>query len=318
MNVDAPLLDIPEAPVPPGGEADWFKGAGGARMRGAIFTPPGKTRGTVVLSPGRSEVIEKYYEVITELMDRGFVVVAHDWRGQGLSHRLLPDRLKGHAVGFADFVADYGALIDHFADRMPQPWLAMGHSMGGCLTTLALAQGQAGRFTLAFLSAPMMGLLTPGRPKAPTRALAWLMARLQGANYILNQPGDPHGSPFDGNILTHDAGRYARTLAQLAACPEMRLGAGTWSWLDFAFTASAWLKTAPQVAAIDIPVLVLGAGLEALVDNEDQKLIVARMPKGEWRKVPGAYHELFQETDDIRAQVWAAFDGFVDPLIPKV
>jgi lysophospholipase len=162
-----------------------------------------------------------------------------------------------------------------------------------------------------------MGLLTPGRPKGPTRALAWLMARLQGANYILNQPGDPHGSAFEGNILTHDADRYARTLAQLKACPEMRLGAGTWSWLDFAFSASAWLKRAPQVAALDLPVLALGAGLEALVDNEDQKIIVGRMPRGEWRKVPGAYHELFQETDDIRAVVWAAFDGFVDPLIPK-
>ncbi|MDO9335962.1 MAG: alpha/beta hydrolase [Caulobacter sp.] len=318
MNLNAPLLDIPEAPVPPGGEADWFKGAHGPRLRGAIFTPPGKARGTVVLSPGRSEVIEKYYEVVGELMARGFVVVVHDWRGQGLSHRLLPDPLKGHATGFADFVADYGCLLAHFESRMPRPWLAVGHSMGGCLTTLALAQGHAGQFVGAFLSAPMLGLQTQGRPKGPARALAWLMARLQGANYIFNQPGDPHGSAFEGNILTHDAARYARTLAQLKACPEMRLGAGTWRWLDFAFAASAWLKRAPQVAALDIPVLVLGAGLEALVDNDDQQLVVGRMPRGEWRKISGAYHELFQETDDIRSQVWAAFDGFVDPLIPKV
>jgi lysophospholipase len=317
MSIEAPLLDIPEAPVPPGGVAEWFRGAGGARLRGAIFTPEGKARGSVVLSPGRSEVIEKYYEVVGELMERGFVVVVHDWRGQGLSHRLLPDPLKGHAVGFGDFVTDYGCLIDHFADRMLRPWLAVGHSMGGCLTTLALAHGQAKRFVGAFLSAPMLGLQTPGRPKGPTRALAWLMARARGEHYILNQPGDPHGGPFEGNILTHDAGRYARTLAQLAACPEMRLGAGTWRWLDFAFSASAWLKRAPQVAALDLPVLALGAGQEALVDNGDQKVIVARMPKGEWREVPGAFHELFQETDDIRQQVWAAFDGFVDPLIPR-
>ncbi len=318
MTTAAPLLDIPEAPVPPNGAAEWFRGGGGARLRAALFSPTGRARGTVVLSPGRSEVIEKYYEVVGELQARGFVVVVHDWRGQGLSHRMLPDRLKGHAVGFGDFVADYGALLGHFEGRMPKPWVALGHSMGGCLTTLALAQGQAGRFVGAVLSAPMMGLLTPGRPKAPTRALAWLMARLQGANYILNHPGDPHGSPFDSNILTHDAGRYGRTLAQLKACPEMGLGSGTWSWLDFAFTASAWLKRAPEVAALDTPVLALGAGLEALVDNTDQQIIVGRMPKGEWRKIPGAYHELFQETDEIRAEVWAAFDGFVDPLIPRV
>jgi lysophospholipase len=323
MTLAAPLLDIAEAPVPPGGVAEWFRGAGGARLRGAIFTPNGPpssggARGSVLLSPGRSEVIEKYFEVVAELQARGFVVVVHDWRGQGLSHRLLPDRLKGHAVGFADFVTDYGCLINHFEGRMPRPWLALGHSMGGCLTTLALAHGQARRFVGAFLSAPMLGLLTPGRPKGQTQAMAWLMARVRGANYILDNPGDPHGGPFEDNILTHDAARYARAQAQLRACPELRLGAGTWRWLDFAFSASRWLRRSSRVATIDIPVLVLGAGAEALVDNGDQRAIVGRMPKGEWREVPGAFHELLQETDDIRAQVWAAFDGFVDPLIPRV
>lgn len=318
MTLDAPLLTSPGNPVPPDGGAEWFRGAGGARLRAALFRPPGTPRGSAVVSPGRTEPIEKYYEVIGDLQSRGFVVLVHDWRGQGLSHRLLPDRLKGHAVGFADFVADYGALLDHFQDRLPHPWVAVGHSMGGCLTTLALAHGQDRRFVAAFLSAPMLGLQTGGRPKRAARALAWLMARTRATAYILNQPGDPLGGPFEGNILTHDAGRYARNADLLKACPDLQLGAGTWAWLDFAFSASSWLKRAPGVARISIPVLALGAGTEALVDNGDQRTIVARMPKGEWREVAGAHHELFQETDAIRAVVWAAFDGLVDPLIPKI
>ena len=315
MTLAAPLLDIPAAPVPANGAAEWFRGGDGARLRAALFRPPGAPRGSVVVSPGRTEPIEKYYEVIAELQQRGFVVLVHDWRGQGLSHRALPDRLKGHAVGFKAFVDDYRALLDHFQDRMPGPWVAVGHSMGGCLTTLALAHGQDSRFVAAFLSAPMLGLQTPGRPKGASRALAWIMARLRGEGYILGQPGDPHGGPFEGNILTHDPARYARNMAQLAACPDLCLGAGTWAWLDFAFSASAWLKRAPGVAAISIPVLVLGAGEEALVDNADQRTVVGRIPRGEWREVPGAFHELFQETDAIRAQVWSAFDGLVGPLV---
>jgi lysophospholipase len=47
----------------------------------------GANRGSVVVSPGRSEPIEKYFEVVQDLLDRGFVVLVHDWRGQGLSHR---------------------------------------------------------------------------------------------------------------------------------------------------------------------------------------------------------------------------------------
>lgn len=313
MTDQAPLVSTAEAPVPSNGTAEWFSGAGAVRLRAALFSPPGEPRGTVVLSGGRTEPIEKYFEVVGELQQRGFVVLVHDWRGQGLSHRLLEDRLKGHAQGFRDFVEDYRALLAHFEDRLPKPWIAVGHSMGGCLTLLALAHG-VGDFKAALLSAPMLGLQTGNRPKRAARALAWLMGRTRASDYILGNPGDPHGETFEANIVTHDPRRYARNRAIFVAEPQLGLNAGTWGWLDFAFSASAWLKRAPGVAAIDIPVLVLAAEQEKLVDNDDQRLITARIPKGRWVEIPGAYHELFQETDDIRAQVWAEFDGLVAAL----
>jgi lysophospholipase len=313
MTDTAPLVSIPEAPVPANGAAEWFRGAGGIRLRAAVFLPDGKPRGSVVLSGGRTEPIEKYYEVVGELQARGFVVLVHDWRGQGLSQRLLADRLKGHADGFADFIADYQALLAHFAARLPRPWIAMGHSMGGCLTLLSLAHG-AGPFEAAILSAPMLGLRTGKRPKRSARALAWIMGRVKGEDYILGDPGDPHRETFESNILTHDRGRYARNRAIFDAEPDLRLNAGTWRWLDFAFAASAWLKRDPAVAKIAIPVVVLGAAEERLVDNADQREIVARIPKGRWMEVPGSFHEILQETDPIRAVFWREFDALVASL----
>src|SRR4051794_941975 len=100
----APLISTPDAPVPPGGEATWFRGARGARLRAALFAPEGRARGSIILSPGRTEPIEKYYEVVRDFLERGFVVLVHDWRGQGLSARELPDRLKGHARGYKTFL----------------------------------------------------------------------------------------------------------------------------------------------------------------------------------------------------------------------
>ncbi len=308
MSGQAPLVSTAEAPVPSDGTAEWFSGAGAVRLRAALFSPKGPAKGSVVLSGGRTEPIEKYFEVVAELQQRGFVVLVHDWRGQGLSHRLLEDRLKGHAQGFRDFVEDYRALLAHFGDRLPKPWYAVGHSMGGCLTLLALAHGVGG-FKAAVLSAPMLGLQTGNRPKRAARALAWLMARTRSEEYILGNPGDPHGETFETNIVTHDPRRYARNRAIYVAEPQLDLNAGTWGWLDFAFSASAWLKRAPGVAAIDIPVLVMGAEHEKLVDNADQRLITARIPKGRWIEIPGAFHELFQETDDIRQRVWAEVDA---------
>ncbi len=315
-TLQPPLIGIQESPVPPDGSADWVVGAGGARLRVALFRPKGKPRGSVVISPGRSETIEKYFELVCELQARNFVVLVHDWRGQGLSERILPDPLKGHAVGFQDFVADYRAILDHFEAQLPGPWIAMAHSMGGCLTLIALAQGQADRFVGAFMSAPMLGLQTPGRPKPGVRALAWVMSRYRGDDYILGNPGTPMGGPFEGNILTHDRVRYDRNLAPLKACPDLALGSGTWSWLEFAFTASRWLKSSPAVTKLKLPVVVLSAAQEALVDNDDQRQIVARIPLGRWRSIDGAFHELFQETDAVRAQVWAELGPLLDQWAP--
>ena len=75
----------------------------------------------MVLSGGRTEPIEKYFEVIGELLERGFVVLAHDWRGQGLSHRALPDRLKGHARGYKDFLGDYRRCSTPSSRGCPSP-----------------------------------------------------------------------------------------------------------------------------------------------------------------------------------------------------
>jgi len=316
MSEPAPLVSIPEAPVPDNGTAEWFSGAGAVRLRAALFLPEGHPRGSVVLSGGRTEPIEKYFEVVRELQDRGFVVLIHDWRGQGLSHRLLPDPLKGHAHGFADFVADYRALLAHFETRLPKPWIAMGHSMGGCLTLLSLAHG-VGDFSAAVLSAPMLGLQTGNRPKRASRALAWIMGRVRPSEYILGNAGDPHGEAFEGNIVTHDRARWTRNKAIYKADPRLCLNAGTWSWLNFAFSASAWLKRSPAVPRLDIPVLVIAAGEERLVDTADQREIVARLPQGRWMEIPGAYHELLQETDDIRAAFWTEFDAVTAQAAPS-
>ena len=322
MGVPAPLVSIPEAPVPDHGQAEWFRGADGATLRAATFFPEGpdsqeKVRGTVVLSPGRSEPLEKYFEVVEDLLARGFAVLLHDWRGQGLSARGLPDRLKGHARGFKTFVCDYKALLDAFEARMPKPWIAMGHSMGGCLTILALAHGET-RFSAAVLSAPMLGLNTGGVPPWLAAPLSWTMSRIGLAGeYVQGGQYDPLLQTFVGDALTHDEARYDRYQAQLRANPEIALGGMTWGWADFAITACAWLRRAKGVEKIAIPVTIAAAELDNRVLNPDQKRIAARIPKGRYVEVPGAFHEILIETDPRRAIFWRAFDETVDPVVPR-
>ena len=316
MLEDAPLIETPNARPPPGGQASWYAGAGGARLRAAIWKPAGRARGSVVLSGGRTEVIEKYYEVIGEMLDRGFVVLAHDWRGQGLSQRELADPMKGHARGYSAYLDDFRALLGAYADQLPKPWIAVAHSMGGCLTLLALTHGED-RFAGALLSAPMLGIKTPF-PLVLSQALTRLNVLAGRAKaYTLGGAGAPVDDAFEANVLTHDRTRFERSVGLLKAEPKLALGAPTWGWVDFALRATAFLAKPSALRDVTIPVVILSAEQDALIDNAAQASAARRLPQGQFITVPGAYHEILMETDPMRNIFQRAFDALTGRAAPK-
>ena len=308
MTQRAPLIETPAAPAPAGGAAEWFEGAGGARLRAALFpATTASPRGSVVVHPGRTEPIEKYFEVVDVLRARGFAVLVHDWRGQGLSHRMLPDRRPGHAAGFADFLTDHDRLLATFEGRLPKPWISLGHSMGGCLAMLVLAHGET-RYAGAILSAPMLGLSLGKTPMVAARVLA-AANRALGRGGLLARAETGVAETFATNILTHDPARYARNVAQVEACPDLALGGPTWGWLDFALSATDLLQHGPGTPRIAIPVTIAAAGEEKLVDNAGSRKVAARFASGKFVEIPGAYHEILQELDALQTPFWAEFDA---------
>ncbi len=301
----APLIGTEAAPVPDGGQGFWFEGAGGARLRAALFPAKAATRGSVILSAGRTEPIEKYFEVIGELQGRGFAVLAHDWRGQGLSHRMLTDRHRGHAEGHADYLEDLRMLLALTGDRLPRPWIGFGHSMGGCLTALAAVKGVV-RFDVLFLSAPMLGLVATRKLGGMAGLIAGTMIGLgRSGEYILKEAFEPFLGSFEANVLTHDAGRYERYRDQLRACPDLALGGVTWGWMGFALEAGAILGR----RTVNVPVSIVGAGDDHLVLTGPSRAFAGRAPKGRYAEIAGAFHEVLMETDARRALVWAEFDA---------
>ncbi|MBE7219473.1 MAG: alpha/beta hydrolase, partial [Caulobacteraceae bacterium] len=245
----------------------------------------------------------------------GFVVLAHDWRGQGLSDRLLLDPLKGHARGWRAFVADARMLLDRFAERLPKPWFGLGHSMGGGLLALSLVEGED-RYAGAILSAPMLGVRTGQHGPGVVRAAAMAMSLVGRGSGLPLPTTDPLNERFEATVLTHDRRRFERTGALLRAEPSLRLAGPTWSWLAFAFAARAQALRPGGPERVSTPVLALLAGDDRLVLNDGAERFVARVRDGRALEFEGAWHELLMEGDATRSQVWAAMDGFVDALAP--
>src|SRR5690606_29976355 len=98
-----------------------------------------------------------------------FAVAIHDWRGQGGSHRPLPNPHKGHIRDFSEFDRDLAAFMERVVlPECPPPYFALAHSMGGnVLLRHSVMTGSW--FERIVLSAPMIEL---SAEKVPIPAFA--------------------------------------------------------------------------------------------------------------------------------------------------
>jgi lysophospholipase len=117
--------------------------------------------------------------------------------------------------------------------------------------------------------------------------------------------------PFVGNMLTSDPVRYARNAAVLEAEPALGVAAPTFGWADSAFRVMNDFSRHAYGSTIRQPILLIGAGRDAVVSTQAIETFAMRMRAGSHLIVPGAEHEMLMEQEHYRSQFWAAFDAFV-------
>ena len=215
------LVSIPANPVPEDVVTGTIKTPDGAELRFARWAPPAGRKGTVCVFTGRSEQIEKYFETVRDLRDRGFAVAMIDWRGQGHSSRRLRDPRKGYVRDFADYEIDVETFVQQVVlPDCPPPLFALAHSMGGAVM-LRLAHAGKRWFDRMVLSAPMIDL--PGRATSlPVRLCCGRCACRAGRPLRPRRQRPITGlKPFINNPLTSDPVRYARNAAILEEDPTL-------------------------------------------------------------------------------------------------
>ena len=306
MIEQAPFHQLPRDPLKPG-SAFWVRTEDDIRLRLALWrcetTEP---VGGVLLFPGRTEYIEKYAPIARKLTDTGYEVLAIDWRGQGMSDRLIGDHRRGHIGAFADYQRDVlEMVVAASAVDLPKPWHLLAHSMGGCIGLSALFDELP--VASAVFSAPMWGLERNGFPRPIVQAFAAVADRLGFGEKMV--PGTGGGTTyfvdeaFGENVLTSDLDEWTRLLHEAASWSDLTIGGATLHWLREAMRECERLAALPSP---DLPVTITLGDCEKVVSPHAIRDRAGRWDGARLLEFENCRHEVLMETPDLRDRVLEA------------
>lgn len=237
-----------------------------------------------------------------------------DWRGQGLSERLLPVREKGHIRDFGVFRADLQRFTQEIVRaRLPGPYILVTHSMGGVPALQILADGDE-TYAAAVFCAPMTRLFAGPLRRIGMRLVAQAATQIGLSRYAI--PGvKEHSMAFEGNNLTSDLARHTRFRDLQSAAPKATIREPTYGWIRAATEAMDDLHRPGRFANLKTPTLIVSAENDRLVRSSDHQWLARRSPLIECVTIKGALHEILMERDEIRDRFWTAFESFVTPKL---
>lgn len=294
----------------PRADAYWVKTTDDVRLRiGCWQNQAPEQSGTILFFPGRAEYFELTSPLADELTILGYSVVTLDWRGQGLSDRLVQDRKVGYVNSFADYQKDVEAFLAFVKEQdFPKPIYVMGHSMGACIALRAMQESFP--FVAAAFTAPMWGIHLSHVERLAIWPVSWISTLIgAGAKYV---PGADHRThfekfSFEDNGLTNDKEMYEFWLKQAQAGPELQIGGPSMKWT---FEALKECRALTSLQSPDIPCLVFCGDQDHIVDQAAISKRTARWPKATFTVLPGAKHELYLEQAPVRKEIVAQVHSF--------
>ncbi|HHF6266773.1 TPA: alpha/beta fold hydrolase [Haemophilus influenzae] len=261
-----------------------------------LIQPESAVRKLMILVNGRAENMLKWSELAYDFYHQGYDVLLFDHRGQGYSQRIIPQ--KGHLDEFRFYTDDMAKIIEKATalfNYSTQHLLA--HSMGALISTYYLANCDH-HINKAVLSSPFYGILL----KHPIRdeLIITLMNILgQGERYVFGK-GPYQQAHLEYNELTFCKTRMKWMNRVNRKNPAINLGGPTFRWVHLCLNA---IKRLPKVIPkIEIPILILQAEKEKIVDNNNLEKLTALFPNAQCKVVFNAKHEILFEQDKLRKE----------------
>lgn len=266
-----------------------------------------ESKGTILIFTGFTEFIEKYYETISDLIKLNWSVVVFDWRGQGLSSKLLMEKDKGYIEDFSQYLQDAEAIYQQRVAHLPEPHNLLGHSMGGHLAFREL-QEHPDRYHRAVLSAPMQSIT--GLPTNVLSRFANFFRVLGfGQSYVLGGKDGDKNKTYER--LTSDLARFKKWSSIFKKEPKLLMGSATWNWSKAAAASMSLSMEPEQIKKVKTPVYLASADNDVVVNAKTHQKIEEINPLVSVISYPLARHEIYTEVDEYRNKFMQDIDTFL-------
>jgi alpha-beta hydrolase superfamily lysophospholipase/SAM-dependent methyltransferase len=267
----------------------WFTSGDGTPLFYRAWRPSAPAGKILVLFHRGHEHSGRWDDVVEALAPEGFTVFAWDARGNGRSHGPRDD-----AEHFGCYARDAELFVRYLSEteRVPIEQIAVvGHSVGAAIVA-AWIHDYAPRLRAAVLATPAFRI----RLYLPLAIQALRLAqKLRIMKYV--------PSYVKAHVLTHDPAQRTRHEQDGLISHAI----STRVLLDLHDTATRLIRDA---AAIRVPILVLVAGSDWVVERAAQMKFFARLGSAvkHLEMLPGYYHDVYHERHAERPlQVTRAF-----------
>jgi pimeloyl-ACP methyl ester carboxylesterase len=274
------------------------------------WLPPGASavQDTVLLFHGFADAAGSFDLVAPALAERGYRVIAPDFRGFGQTAWTPP----GSYYHFPEYVADAQALARALDLQSP---IVVGHSMGGSVATLFAGAKALPLRALALLE----GLGPPSTDLAytPDRFHKWL-DDLVAPRALEQKPMDSAAGVLARLVLQHPL-VPREVLATRVPILAREVGEGRFVWrfdpLHRSSSPTPFLAEMYRafLGRVDVPTLILGGGTEGYHPPDEAERI-ASLPRATHIEIAGAGHMMHWTKP---REVASALLGFFDSLPPR-
>ena len=261
--------------------------------------PAESERARMVIAHGLGEHSGRYENVVERMLPKGISVWVPDHRGHGQS-----EGKRGHVQNFIQYLLDLRLSVELAEKDRPgsMKCFLLGHSMGG-LIVLYFAQQFPGLVDGVIASSPALGMSVeiPG------------VKKLLGSFMSYIWPEMTMGNELDASKVSHDP----KVVRAYEADPLVHDRVSARFFTEF---LAAMGTVHSQASSLKDPTLLQVAGDDHLVNARSSVQFYEKLDLEDktLHVYDGAYHEIYNENDDLRGQVLNDLEDWLEKqIIPK-